>query len=1069
MKKTGWKILFTIACLALAGGLMIGSRNAEASENDVSASEPETGEEATTDEKTDSDGPLIEWKMEEVNVYDGISYYREDNCGISITISDADAEPVLAEAKVGDAGFSLDDFEMTGEGSYVLALTADDLSDLIREDGEVTAYVYVQDADDHVNEDALTFVLDRVSPEFTLSLEEPSGDETVDGETAYYGSSHDQLRAVYTITEENFDPLLIGAERVREDITDRELSMNAVPGQITGGAGFSNGQTYLVETDIGTEGIYRFGISGTDRAGNPLVMSDGEMRKQGYQKCIQSESGGYWTEPKVLDLTKPSLSFAVSGPDQKIFYEGMAAGDAVTVSEYEPFQQSEWAKVMIRTEDETPCLLDYQIMSSSEQTISAEKKEQFLENPVASESISGQQKFWIGQIEVKDRAGNTTIIGRSNALFLDLEGPTAEIRAPKPIALATDKITHRCADGQGLYNDDVTLQVTVKDAEGSEAGSGIGNISCKVFVNGKETDSGNAYADRLSECLDDAPDFTMPERVSYGDDSVLSACMTEYTGTITIPKGDVFETNNIEVRVYAGDNAGNRTEGDEIGRMKLGIDSVGPDVTAGYDNNDVQNDMYFKAPRTALIRISDRNIDEDLIRIDTQGTVAAGLSYEDGRDDSGNGDCYQKEIRFNKDGSYTLKISGTDALGNAFAGEVSMAGASPDRFVIDQTAPEISIEDLEEGNAYNGEVAPRIRFLDENYAKDSATLSLSGAREGDRTDLIPSILTDQAGGSCQMQNIPAVKENDDIYTMAAKVKDLAGNEMEKTIEFSVNRFGSTYDYNNDRPTQDLMDAYYVGREKNLYLREININRLTDQKVTLYHDGSNRVLQRGTDYRLKQEAYGDSMQYVYEFFGRNFKKEGIYEVVVQSQDAAGNINSNRSMHKDSGVEPVSIRFAIDKTAPQILLNGADATKAPAFPEGEAIQILPEDNMRLDGLQIATESAQKETVLESYTGQALSQKLAKTEGALTFIFDADHKDQTLVIRAVDAAGNESIGTASVLTQQEMKRSGIFLPGTTNGKNENADSGGDVTQRPYGIILTAAALLLLFFSVRKKSGGQ
>ncbi|MBE6009312.1 MAG: hypothetical protein E7236_01435, partial [Lachnospiraceae bacterium] len=116
MKKTGWKILFTIACLALAGGLMIGSRNAEASEND---------------------GPLIEWKMEEANVYDGISYYREDNCGISIIVSDADSEPVLAEAKVGDAGFSLDDFEMTGEGSYVLTLTADELSDLIREDGEV--------------------------------------------------------------------------------------------------------------------------------------------------------------------------------------------------------------------------------------------------------------------------------------------------------------------------------------------------------------------------------------------------------------------------------------------------------------------------------------------------------------------------------------------------------------------------------------------------------------------------------------------------------------------------------------------------------------------------------------------------------------------------------------------------------------------------------------------------------------------------------------------------------------------------------------------------------------------
>jgi len=1048
MKKTGWKILFTIACLALAGGLMIGSRNAEASEND---------------------GPLIEWKMEEADVYDGISYYREDNCGISIIVSDADSEPVLAEAKVGDAGFSLDDFEMTGEGSYVLTLTADELSDLIREDGEVIAYVYVQDADDHVNEDALTFVLDRIPPEYTLTLEDPSGDETVDGETAYYGSIHSRVRAEYTIAEENFDPLLIGAERVRVDIAERELPINAVPEQITGGAWFSKGQTYLVETDAGQDGIYRFGISGTDRAGNPLVMSHSEAQKQGYQKSIRSESDGYWTMPKVLDLANPSLSFAVSDPDGEVFYEGMTKDDTVILSKYEPFQQSEWAKVVIRTEDETPCLLDYQIMSSSEQTISAEKKEQFLENPVASERITGQQKFWIGQIEVRDRAGNTTRIGRSNALFLDMESPKAEIRAPKPVVLATDKITHRNADGQGLYNDDVTLQVTVKDAEGAEAGSGIGNISCKVFVNGKEADSGGAYVDLLSECLEDASDYTMPERVSYGDDSALSACMTEYTGAITIPKGNAFESNDIEVRVYARDNAENRTEGDEIGHIKIGIDSIGPDVTVGYDNNDVQNDMYFKAPRTALIRIYDRNIDEDLIRIDTQGTSVAGLSYEDERDDSGNGDCYQKEIRFNRDGSYTLKISGTDALGNAFTGEVSMSGVSPDRFVIDQTAPEISIDNLEEGNAYNGEVTPRIRFLDENFSKDSATLSLSGAREGDRTDLMPSILMDKTGASCQMQNIPAVKGNDDIYTMVAKVKDLAGNEMEKTIEFSVNRFGSTYDYNNDRSTQDLMDAYYAGREKNLYLREININRLTDQKVTLYHDGSNRVLQRGTDYRLIQESYGESKQYVYELFGRNFKKEGIYEVIVQSRDAAGNINSNRSMRLDSGIGDVCIRFAVDKTAPQILLNGIDATKTPMFPEGETIRILPEDNMRLQELQVALKSGKEETVLESYTGKALTQRLKQTEGALTFAFNAKMKDQDLVIRAVDAAGNVRVGTASVSTKQEMKRSGIFLPGRDKDKKEDVNDSGNDTESRFGIMIAAAAVLLLLLFVRKKSDRQ
>lgn len=1063
MKKTGWKILFTIACLALAGGLMFGFRNAKASENDNTSAEMEVPE------QTEPDGPSIEWKMEEANEYGGMSYYRQDNCGLSVIVIDTCSVPVLAEVRIGDVSFSLDDFEIADGETYVFSLTAEELSNLIRDDGEVTAYVYVQDADDQVNEDALTFVLDRIPPEYSLTLEEPSGEEKVDGETVYYGSCHDQLSAIYTIMEEQFDPMLIGAGMVCAEGRDRELKTDAVPGKIDGGAGFVNGQTYIVETNAGEEGIYRFGISGTDRAGNPLVMSDIEKQKTGYQKSTLSEAGGYWTAPKILDLTKPSVSVAVSNAAEESFYEVKTTEDAVAVTEYEPFQQSEWAKVLIRATDDTPSQISYQMLSSSEETDSHVKENLFSENPVVSEIVTGEQKFQIGQIEVKDLAGNTTRIGKSNALYLDLSGPGAEIRAPRPKVLATDRITHRGADGQGLYNDDVTLQVTVRDADGQEAGSGIGNISCKVFVNGAETDGGGAYIEQLTDCLNNAPDYTLPDRVAYGDDAVLSACKTEYTGTITIPKGDVFESNDIEVRVYATDNAGNRTEGEEIGRVRLGIDTIGPQVAVSFVNNTAENKMYFKEPRNALVTIRDRNVKEDLIVIDTQGMISSGLSYENGRDTAGNDDCYQKEIRYQKDGTYTLQISGTDALGNAFAGEVSMAGASPDRFVIDQTAPVIQIENLEEGNAYNGEVAPKIRFSDENYSNDLVSLSLSGAREGSRNDLVPAILTDTAGGSCQIRNIPVRKGNDDIYTMEAKVKDLAGNTADKTIRFSVNRFGSTYDYNNDLPTQDLMDTYYSDQEKKLYLREINIDRLTDQKVTLYHDGANRVLQRGTDYRLKQEPYGDATQYVYELFGRNFKKEGIYEVVVQSQDAAGNINSNRSMRQDSGIGDVRIRFAIDKTAPQILLNGADATKAPAFPEGETIRILPEDNMRLQELQIALGSGKEETVLESYTGKALSQKLIQTEGALTFAFDAEKKEQDLRIRAVDAAGNVTVGTATVLPIEEMQQSGLFLPGTAKGTDENTGSGENDTQSRYGIMLTAAAVLLLFLSLRKKYGRQ
>ena len=81
----------------------------------------------------------------------------------------------------------------------------------------------------------------------------------------------------------------------------------------------------------------------------------------------------------------------------------------------------------------------------------------------------------------------------------------------------------------------------------------------------------------------------------------------------------------------------------------------------------------------------------------------------------------------------------------------------------------------------------------------------------------------------------------------------------------------------------------------------------------------------------------------------------------------------------------------------------------------------------------------------------------------------KDQDLMIRAVDAAGNVRVGTASVSTKQEMKRSGIFLPGRDKEKKENMNDSGDDTESRYGIMIAAAAVLLLLLSVRKKSDRQ
>lgn len=45
----------------------------------------------------------------------------------------------------------------------------------------------------------------------------------------------------------------------------------------------------------------------------------------------------------------------------------------------------------------------------------------------------------------------------------------------------------------------------------------------------------------------------------------------------------------------------------------------------------------------------------------------------------------------------------------------------------------------------------------------------------------------------QFSSIPFQRTFDGIYTVSVKAKDRAGNQSEKTLTFSVNRFGSVYE------------------------------------------------------------------------------------------------------------------------------------------------------------------------------------------------------------------------------------------------------------------------------------
>ena len=178
-----------------------------------------------------------------------------------------------------------------------------------------------------------------------------------------------------------------------------------------------------------------------------------------------------------------------------------------------------------------------------------------------------------------------------------------------------------------------------------------------------------------------------------------------------------------------------------------------------------------------------------------------------------------------------------------------------DEFVIDQTPPTLKFIMPDElkgiSQIFQGDIAPQIEFGDINMTRGMASIELKGMKANSDVLKLLEDSFENYKGTVRYENLKKVRESDDIYTATAVVTDLAGNKVEKTITFSVNRFGSTYDYNKDDFTTKLMGYYFTNAPGDVILREVNVNQLTDHKLTLYKDGDNWVLVEGKDYKFEE--------------------------------------------------------------------------------------------------------------------------------------------------------------------------------------------------------------------------
>ena len=444
------------------------------------------------------------------------------------------------------------------------------------------------------------------------------------------------------------------------------------------------------------------------------------------------------------------------------------------------------------------------------------------------------------------------------------------------------------------------------------------------------------------------------------------------TATITFA-----EDGDYTLSVSGKDKAANQAE--TVKADDFTIDKTRPVITVTYDNNNAVNGNYYAAARTATIQIEEHNFSENRVRITGTATDnGAGISFPQSGGFTGNGDVHTATITCGTDGLYNFNVEYTDMAGNiaeTYTGE---------EYYVDLTEPEIEIVGVEDYSANNGDVIPQIVMSDTNFDTNGVNIELVGANQG---SVAPEgSYTNQGNGETfTFQNFPKEQSYDDIYTINATLTDMAGNESNATVTFSVNRFGSVYVF--DQTLKDI-EGTYIQNEIDVKLQEVNVDSLEHDKIKVVVDtnGTPRTLEEGIDYQV-QESGGNGQWYQYDYTIDKslFAGDGRYIVTLYSEDIAGNVNENIDESKEA-----EISFGVDKTAPVVI--PIDVESNAQYPvDKKAANVTVNDNLVLDSVEI-------------YIGDKKCDYTVDGEN-YQFNIPNNTKKQDVTIMAVDAAGNKT----------------------------------------------------------------
>ncbi|MCD7885387.1 MAG: Ig-like domain-containing protein, partial [Lachnospiraceae bacterium] len=367
-----------------------------------------------------------------------------------------------------------------------------------------------------------------------------------------------------------------------------------------------------------------------------------------------------------------------------------------------------------------------------------------------------------------------------------------------------------------------------------------------------------------------------------------------------------------------------------------------------------------------------KSVSYKVVTSDLNGTVSdtamseswiAGKSYMD--------------IQISTEGLYRVYVRTEDMVGNvAYSGSTVIC--------VDSQKPEITVSGVGDQTANSGSVELRVSCSDTSYKAGSLQVSISGVNQGNSPG-IKQEGSDEKGAWVEFYDFPEMKNYDDVYVMTVTAEDLSGNISEKTISFSVNRFGSVYDLS--MGTREALSQYFLAEAKDIVFYESNIDYVGESVIYCRKNGILRELIKNKDYQVTMEGTAESWKrYCYTVPSEYFSQEGIYEILLASEDAANN-------QSDTDIAQERVIFVLDWTSPTCTISGIQ-NGGIYDADNVTIYVTPSDNMTLKSLKVYHNS---ELFLED-TNQP------ENEESVKMVLEADSEWQTVQVWLCDMAGNE-----------------------------------------------------------------